>query len=354
MNFLSDNGFGVHDDIFDAMRAVNAGPVASYGEDELSKSVTEKFGQFFETPVEVLFVPTGTAANALSLSAYTPPWGVAFVHQESHIAIEECGATEFYTSGAKVEPLTGFGAKLTPQCLSDALANFHVGMAHMAQPATISLTQATECGTVYSLDEIKALCAIAKANDLRAHMDGARFANALVHLRCSPADMTWRAGIDVLSFGATKGGAMAAEAVILFNPGKAQELAFRRKRGGHLLSKQRFIAAQFNAYLQNDLWRTLATHANDLAHRLSLGLSEISGVRLAWPTQANEVFPILPEALNQHLARAGARYHPWTTRGLTGTDQAPAPDEILVRLVTSFATTKVDVDGFLELARGKN
>lgn len=351
MNFLSDNGSGVHDTIFQAMQAVNTGPADSYGEDALSKSVAEKFTALFETPVEVLFVPTGTAANALSLAAYTPPWGVIFAHRESHIAIEECGAAEFYSSGAKVESLDGFSAKLVPTVVDAALANFHVGMAHMPQPASLSLTQTNECGTVYSVDEIKALSALAREHSLTVHMDGARFGNALAALGCSPADMTWRAGVDVLSFGATKGGAMAAEAVILFDPEKAQELAFRRKRGGHLLSKQRFIAAQLDAYLADGLWLKLAAHANAMAHQLSTGLSDIAGVKIAWPTEANEVFPILPVKLDQHLRQSGTRYHPWTTRGLTGTEMAPSENEILVRLVTSFATTQAEVDELLGFAR---
>lgn len=354
MNFLSDNGFGVAGEIFEAMRAVNTGTAASYGEDTASKTVTGRLGEIFETPVSVLFVATGTAANALSLAAYTPPWGVVFAHQESHVAIEECGAAEFYSGGAKIEGLAGFGAKITPPALLAALANFHVGMAHMSQPATISLTQSSECGTVYSLDEIRALSAVARQNKLCVHMDGARFANALVALGCSPAEMTWKAGIDVLSFGATKNGAMAGEAVILFDPEKAQELAYRRKRAGHLLSKQRFIAAQFDAYLKEDLWLRLAGHANAMAHRLSAGLAEIAGVTIAWPTQANEVFAILPDTLDQHLRQSGACFHPWTARGLAGTDIAPAPNQTLVRLVTSFATTQNDVDSLLELARRQN
>ena len=236
--------------------------------------VERRLSEIFEREVAAFLVPTGTAANALALAQVTPPWGVVFCHADSHIATDECGAPEFFGGGLKLEGLAGDGAKIAPKTLQAALAGYGGHSPHQMVASALSITQASEAGTIYRTDEIATLCEIAHARSLAVHMDGARFANALVRLNASPAQMTWQSGIDVLSFGATKGGAMAAEAVIIFDAERAGFFGERRKRGGQLLSKHRFLAAQFAAYLADDLWLNLARHANAMADRLAQKLGE--------------------------------------------------------------------------------
>jgi threonine aldolase len=288
-------------------------------------------------------VPTGTAANALALAQVTPPWGVVFCHLESHIATDECGAPEFFGGGIKLAGLAGDGAKITPATLRGALAGYGDLAPHQMVSAAVSITQASEAGTIYRVDEIAALSEIAHERGLAVHMDGARFANALVRLNATPAQLTWQAGIDVLSFGATKGGALAAEAIVFFDPDRARHFGERRKRGGHLLSKHRFLAAQFAAYLADDLWLTLARHANGMADRLA---RELQRVRLTplWPVEANLVFIALPRALDAKLKAAGAAYYVRNSESLS----LPA-DHVLVRLVTSFATDGEEIERFVSL-----
>jgi threonine aldolase len=290
------------------------------------------------------------AANALAIAALTPPWGAVFCHSDSHVSDDECGAPEFFTGGAKLVTLPGAFGKITAETLRDMLALHPRGLVKQVQPAALSLAQATECGTIYTPAEIGELAAIAHAAGVGVHMDGARFANALVTLGCSPAAMSWRAGVDVLSFGATKNGALACEAVIFFDRTKALDFAFRRKRGGHTLSKGRFLGAQMAAYLAAGHWLDLAARANRAAARLADGLAKIPAVKLPWPRHANEVFAILPRAADTALKAAGARYYDRTARGLAAAER-PAPDEIFVRLVTSFATGDHDVDQFVAIVR---
>jgi threonine aldolase len=354
MDFSSDNSFGVHPAIMDAVLAANGGTAVSYGGDDITARVKARFRDLFETDLEVLLVPTGTAANALAVSAFTPTVGAVFAHAEAHIAVEECGSAEFFSGGARLVPVTGFGARMTPATLAAALEACPEGNSRVHVPSVLTLTQATECGTLYRPDDIAALAEIARSRSMAVHIDGARFANAVAALGCPPADIAWRAGVDVMTFGATKNGAMSVEALVLFDTSKAAELDRLRLRAGHLLSKMRFMAAQMDACLADGLWLKLAGDANAAAARLSAGLAALDGVRLAWPTEANEVFAVMPSGLSAHLDRAGARFHGWTTVGLAGTDAMPGKGEELRRLICSFDTGTGAVDRFLAVARGYN
>ncbi|MEI9983959.1 MAG: beta-eliminating lyase-related protein [Aliidongia sp.] len=329
MNFASDNVTGVAPEILAAIVAANDGAVASYGDDSITGRVASRLAEIFEHEVAVFPVATGTAANALSLAALTPPWGAVFCHEVSHIAVDEANAPEFYSGGAKLATLSGADGKLSAETIAKLLPG-GLGVVHHAQPAVVSLTQATECGTAYRPAEIAAIAEIAHGHGLSVHMDGARFANALSFLSCSPADMTWRAGVDALSFGATKNGALAAEAIVFFDPAKAQSLPFRRKRAGHLFSKMRFLSAQLEAYLANDLWLRNAAHANAMAGRLARGLTQLPGCRLRHPVEANEIFIELPEPVIAGLLEAEFKFYRW--------------DGPCIRLVTAWNTDVTSVD----------
>lgn len=348
MDFSSDNSFGVHPSIIEALNAVNGGSAHSYGGDDITARVTEKFREIFETDLDVLLVPTGSAANVLAISTYCSSLGSIFAHEEAHLVIEEGGAAEFYTGGAKVVPVGGFGAQIDPDALTQALSEFPANQPRAQTPSVLSLTQSTECGTVYTRDKLTELASIAKSRNMAVHMDGARFANALastsVDANISPAEMTWAAGIDIVTFGASKNGAMSAEAIVVFDRTKTAELERRRLRAGHLLSKSRFIAAQMEAYFADDLWLGMARQANQLAADLSERLSKISGVRLAWPTDANEVFVVMPEGLYGHLEAKGARFYNWIDKGLKHTEHAPQKGETLRRLICSFDTPASSID----------
>jgi threonine aldolase len=345
MIFTSDNAAGVAPDILAALARANAGAAASYGADEITRRLQARFAEIFEREVLVHPVATGTAANALAIATLTPPYGAVFCHADAHVNVDECGAPEMFSGGAKLIALHGAHGKIAADTLAAALANYRAGDVHQVQPACLTLTQSTEAGTVYTLDEIASLGAVAKARGLGFHMDGARFANALVSLGCTPAEMTWKAGVDVLSFGATKNGAMAAEAVIFFDPARAADFEFRRKRAGHLFSKMRFLSAQLDAYLDGGLWLKLARHANAMAARLASGLRGVEGTVISAPVEANEIFVRLPQATIKRLRAAGAAFHPWPGVG-------DGADGHTVRLVTSFATSEAEVDGFLAVARG--
>ncbi|KAB7740702.1 low specificity L-threonine aldolase [Parvibaculum sedimenti] len=342
MIFTSDNAFGVAPEILDAIARANMGAVPSYGEDEITKRLQGRFAEIFEHEVAVFPVATGTAANALALATLTPPYGAVLCHEHAHVHVDECGAPEMFTGGAKLVGVSGAAAKLDPQALEAALATMPAGNVHNVQPTTLTVTQSTESGTVYTLGELRRLTGIAEGRGLAVHMDGARFANALVSLGCSPAEMTWKAGIDVLSFGATKNGALAAEAVVFFDPARAVDFAFRRKRAGHLFSKMRFVSAQLEAYLDDDLWLRNAAHANALAKRLADGLALVNSARLQAPVDANELFVRLPRGTLKRLREAGAGFHPWPMEG----DDA---ENRTIRLVTSFATRGEDVDRLLQV-----
>ena len=337
MNFRSDNVTGIAPEILAAIAAANTGDVPSYGADPVTARVGRRFAEIFEHEVAVFPLATGTAANALALAAVTPPWGVVYCHEESHVQTDECGAPEFYAGGAKLIGLPGADAKLRPEAIEALMIGR--GVVHHAQPAAISISQVTEAGTLYTPVEIAALGALARDRGLALHMDGARFANAVAALACPPAEITWRAGVDVLSFGATKNGAVAAEAVIFFDPAKAADFAYRRKRGGHLLSKMRFLSAQLDAYLADGLWLRNATHANRVAARLAEGLAQVAGARLRYPAQANEVFVELPEGVIHALAEAGFGFYRW------GGESSPC-----LRLVAAFDSRLEDAERLIAVA----
>lgn len=339
MNFASDNTAGAAPEIMAALARANDGHAVSYGGDETTARLKTRFAEIFERDVEVFPVVTGTAANALSLAAIAPPYGAVICHALSHIHLDECGAPEMFSGGSKLLPVGGAGGKIDPREVQAVLDAYPAGVVHHVQPAALSLTQSTELGAVYTADEIGALSQVARARGLHLHMDGARFANAVASLGATPASLTWKAGVDIMSFGATKNGALAAEAVIVFNRDIGSDLAFRRKRAGHLLSKMRFVSAQLEAYLEDDLWLRLAAHANRMTARLAAGLAA-AGAEVSIVPQANEIFPRLPVALVERLRAAGARFHPWP---MAGDDE----DARTIRLVTSFQTTDEEVRRFL-------
>ncbi len=340
MDFRSDNVTGVCPEILAAIIAANSGSAAAYGEDDWTVRTQSAFADLFERDVAVFPVATGTAANALSLASLAPVYGAIYAHEAAHITVDECNAPEFYTGGAKVVPVTGTDGKIVASGLAQRLAGATPHGHHNAQPAAVSLSQATEVGTVYDLDELRAISSICRDHGVALHVDGARIANAVVHLGCSFADATWRAGVDVLSFGATKNGAMAAEAVIFFDPGLAARMPFMRKRAGHLLSKMRFLSAQLEAYIRDDVWRHNAHHANAAAKRLVDGIEGLPGVAMRHPLQANEIFVQLPQATIDGLAGDGFLFHPWGD-----------PADHVVRLVMGFSTPMADVDRFVRRAR---
>ncbi|MFI6374395.1 threonine aldolase family protein [Streptomyces sp. NPDC050546] len=329
--FSSDNVAGASPEIVDAVSRAASGQALPYGADTVTGDVRRRLCEVFERDVDVLLVSTGSAANALSLAALTPPWGSVLCHRESHINNDECGAPEFYTAGAKLVPLGGHDAKLDPAELRAAVRH-KAGDVHSVEPSVVSITQATETGSVYTLDETHTLGRIAKEAGLRLHMDGARFAGAVAALGCSPAETTWRAGVDLLSFGATKNGTMTADAIVVFDRSLTAELAFRAKRAGQLASKMRFHAAQLEAYLTDELWLRNASHANTMAARLQEGLKAIPEVGLLGAADANILFCRLPQrTIDGLLADGYAFYHDRWEPGV-------------VRFVTSFATTEQDVD----------
>jgi threonine aldolase len=350
MNFASDNGAGAAPEILQAIVASSRVNAPAYGADEYTQRATAMLSDVFETKTEAFLVATGTAANALALASLAKPFEAVFCHEEAHIHDDECGGPEFFTGGAKLVGIAGEGGKITPEALRETLGRFPRGMVKSSQPGALSLSQATEAGTIYRVGEIAELCDIARAAGVGAHMDGARFANALAASGASPAEMTWRAGIDALSFGATKNGALACEAVVFFDTARAANFAYLRKRGGHTLSKGRFLGAQMEAYLRDGLWLRLARQANAAARGLSAELAKSPGVRLAWPTEANEVFVVAPAATLRAWRAAGAAFHEWSTRWM-GSERAPGAGEALARLVTSFDTSPDEVDRLLALCR---
>jgi len=341
-NFCSDNAAGVAPQILRAIEAAaTAGSAKPYGDDDWTARVEARLKEIFETDLMAFPVATGTAANVLSLSVMCPPYGVIYCHEAAHIQVDECGAPEFYTGGAKLIGLPGADGRLSPATLRGAIGGS--GEVHHPQPAAISLTNASEAGTVYTPAETAAIAEVAQARGLGLHVDGARFANALVGLGCTPAELSWKAGVQALSFGATKNGALAAEAVVLFDKTLAETFAYRRKRGGHLFSKMRFLSAQLEAYLTDDLWLANARHANALAARLGAGLAVLPGAALLYPVQANEVFLRLPEATVAGLEAAGFRFYRWAEK--------PDGADVTLRLVTAFDSDPAAVEALIETAR---
>jgi threonine aldolase len=350
MNFASDNTAGIAPAVLDAIVRANQGFALGYGRDDVTARVARRISEVFERDVAVFLVPTGTAANALALAHLSPAWGAVLCHAESHIITDECGAPEFFGGGLKLIGLPGEVGKIALPTLQEALDRGPWGGPHHVTASVLSLSQATEVGTIYRADELRALAELAHERGLAVHMDGARFANALARMNVSPAEATWKSGIDVLSLGATKAGALAAEAVVFFDSARAAGMPERRKRGGHLVSKHRFIAAQFEAFFASDLWLGLAGHANQKADRLAALLSA-AGLPPVWPVEANEVFVVLPRAVDARLKAAGANYYPWNSHSLP--EGAAIGGAVVVRLVTSFATTDEDIAQFIAVATGR-
>lgn len=346
MYFGSDNQAGVSAPIMQALAAANHGIAAAYSDDEWTQQAQAAIADWFECDAEVHFVSTGTAANCLALACSLKSWQIALCHGQAHIINDELTAPEFFTGGARLVGLDSQAPKLSASVLRHYLSQGAAHPPHNAEPALLSLTQLTESGQLYSLDELRELTDVAHEHGLRVHMDGARFANALVGLNCSPADMTWRAGIDVLSLGATKNGAMTAEAVVFFNRALAKDFVALRKRSGHLLSKGRWISAQFLAWLKNDHWRELAGHANEQAQRLAAGIAQHPESRIVWPTQGNEVFAVMPKSHIEALRAQGAIFYDWLP-SFVPADHQVQPHEAMVRLVCSFQTDASEVDQFV-------
>ena len=352
MNFNSDNGTGAAPQILAALAQANDGAARAYGADPWSLAAERKLAEIFETDLAAFLVATGTASNALALAALARPYDAIFCHEEAHVQDDECGAPEFFTSGAKLVCVPGVSGKITPQALAETLERYPRGLVKSVQPAALTLSQATEAGTLYTVAEIAALAQVAHRAGLAVHMDGARFANAAVSLGVSPAEMSWRAGVDVLSFGATKNGALACEAVLFFDKGRAQAFPYLRKRGGHTLSKGRLLGVQMGAYLEGDLWLDLAARANAAARQMSERLAALPGVRLVWPTEVNEVFLAAPAERVAAWAAAGAAFYVWTTRSAPP-ETCAREGETMLRLVTSFETSQEEIDAFLALAQSR-
>jgi threonine aldolase len=341
MNFISDNAVGVAPEIMSALLEANRGPSMPYGADDWTKRVERRFAEIFEHDVRVFPVATGTAANALSLASLTPPYGSIYAHEESHVMTDECGAPEMFSGGAKLRSVPGAHGKLTAEALADALKRGASDDVHQVIPSAASITQATEAGTVYKPAELQAIAEVARRHKVRLHMDGARFANAMAFLGVPARQVTWEAGIDILSFGASKGGCMAAEAVVFFDPALAENFGYRRMRGGHLISKMRFVSAQLEAYLADGLWLKLARHANAMAQRLAHGLGgtlpRLPGARLLHPVEGNELLVQLPAGTIAGLRQAGFGFYDW-----------PCEQGAAIRLVTAFNTAASDVELFLK------
>ena len=344
MFFASDNTGPVHPQIMAALAEANDGFAMPYGADPLMDEVRTRLRDIFEAPeAAVHLVATGTAANSLALATLTQPYETVFCSPVAHIHEDECNAPEFFTGGAKLTLVPG-GDRMTPEALRAAITKEESRGVHGPQRGAVSITNVTERGSVYALSEIEALCAVAKDFGLPVHLDGARFANALVAMNCSPADMTWKAGVDAVSFGGTKNGCMGVEAVIFFDPAKAWEFELRRKRGAHLFSKHRYLSAQMAGYLRDDLWLTSARAANANAARLADGL-RAKGAQFLHDPQANMIFAALPRAAHRRLQEAGAKYYVWAG-SLDGDD----PDEMLTaRLVCDWSIGAERIDAFLAL-----
>ena len=308
IDFRSDNTGAAAPQMIEAIAAANTGTAAGYGADEWTAALQTRFSELFETKVRVFPVATGTAANALALASICPPFGAVYCSPNAHIDTSEGNATGFFGGGTKLVLVPGPHGKVDPAALSEVLAGAGVGLTHKSQPAAINLTQATDLGAVYRLDEIGALTSIARANGLKVHMDGARFANAVARLGCSPAEVTWKSGVDILSFGVTKNGGVMADAIVVFSPDVATHLAFHLRRAGQVWSKMRFAAAQLLRYVEGDLWLDLARKSNLAAARVAKELSGNSGVRLLAPVEANEIFAEMAPEHMDVLEKEGIRF----------------------------------------------
>ena len=348
MKFASDNAGPALPQVMEAMMAANEGHAPSYGAEALMEELRARLRDLFEAPqASIYLVATGTAANALALATLSEPWQTVFCTPLAHIHTDECNAPEFFTGGAKLS-LAGEADKMTPADLEHAIGQWPRGDVHNPQRGPLAITQATERGRVHSLDEIGALCEAARAHRLPVYMDGARFANAVAALGCTPAEMTWKAGVDAVSFGGTKNGCIGVEAVVFFTPENAWEFELRRKRSAHLLSKHRYLSAQMLGYLRDMVWLEAAQTANARAAYLAEGLRAVPGAEMVYPREANMIFARLPRATHQRLRAAGAVY------GLYEGPLESGPPEagLMARFVCDWSIGEAEIDRFLEVAAG--
>jgi threonine aldolase len=337
IDYRSDNTGCAAPQILEALNRANQGTALGYGGDAWTAMLQQRFSELFETSVRVFPVATGTAANALSLSSVGPSWGIVYCSEVAHINTAEANAAGFYGGGIKLNAVGGNHGKIDPGRLAEALAAIAPGQLHRGQPAAISLTQATDLGAVYTLDEVRAIVEVAKGRGLRLHMDGARFANAVVRLGCSPADLTWRSGIDIMSFGATKNGGALCDAIVVFSPDIADGLAVQLRRAGQVWSKMRFASAQLIAYLENGLWLDMARASNVTAARIAAELRDVPAARLLAPVEANEIFLELSGAVMDALEADGFQFY---RRSRT-----------LARFVCRFDTTEAEADALVAALR---
>jgi threonine aldolase len=350
MLFGSDNQTGASEQVLDMIRTANEGHTRGYGNDEWTKKAVDRLRDVFVCDLDAFFVSTGTASNCLGLSCLVQPWELVLCHSLAHIFVDESTAPELFTGGARMVPISNGAGKIGPEHLKAHFATAGTDTPHNPIAKALSIAQASEAGLVYTPLELEALCGAAKHYGLKVHMDGARFANAVASCACSPAELSWKAGVDVLSLGATKCGALLAEAIVIFDKGLAGNFSQMRKRTGHLLSKGRVFGSQFVGWLKDDHWLDLARHANHQATQLAESLSAIDGVRIVWPVQANELFVTMPKDLCDFLRSNGAVLHEWYTDALP-IDIALDPSDTFVRLVTSFATTDLHREDFIEWMR---
>ena len=333
IDYRSDNTGRAAPEILEALVRANTGTALGYGADEWTARLQERFRELFETPVRVFPVATGTAANALSLAAASPSWGLVYCSEAAHINTAEANAAGFFGGGLKLVPVAGPHGRVDPDAFARSLAAIQPGQLHRGQPAAVNITQASDLGTVYPVAEIRAIAEIAKRRGLKVHMDGARFANALARLECSPAEMSWRAGVDILSFGATKNGGALCDAIVVFNPELADGLAVQLRRAGQVWSKMRFASAQLMAYVENGLWLQLAAASNAVAARIAGGIEAVPGLRLVAPVEVNELFLELPGAAMDALEREGFQFY----------RRSPT----LARFVCRFDTSEAEADALI-------
>lgn len=347
MHFASDNAGPVHPKVMEALQRANEHYAMPYGADPLMEDVHARIREIFEAPeAAVYLVATGTAANSLLLATLAQPWQTIYCTPVAHIHEDECAAPEFFSGGSKLTLVDGPDGKMSVEALTAAIGDTAKHSVHQVQPGPVAITQTTERGTLYTLDEIKALANVAKPLGLPVHLDGARFTNALVALGCTPAEMTWRAGVDAVSFGGTKNGLMGVEAAIIFDPAKAWEFELRRKRAAHLFSKHRYLSAQMAAYLEDDLWLDMARAANAATKRLARGLRQKPDVEFLFEPQANIIFAKWPRSAHRRLHAAGARYYI-----MSGDLDGPDDEMLSARLVTDWSAKDADIDQFLEVLR---
>jgi threonine aldolase len=333
IDYRSDNTGRAAQEILEALVGANTGTALGYGADQWTARLQERFSELFEMPVRVFPVATGTAANALSLAAASPSWGLVYCSEAAHINTAEANAAGFFGGGLKLVPVAGPHGRVDPDAFARSLAAIQPGQLHRGQPAAVNITQASDLGTVYPVAEIRAIAEIAKGRGLKVHMDGARFANAVARLQCSPAEMSWRAGVDILSFGATKNGGALCDAIVVFNPELADGLAVQLRRAGQVWSKMRFASAQLMAYIENGLWLQLAAASNAIAARIAGGIEAVPGLRLVAPVEVNELFLELPGAAMDALEREGFQFY----------RRSPT----LARFVCRFDTSEAEADALI-------